>query len=90
MFRYHIIFQGRVQGVGFRYFCQMNASTLGLTGYARNLDNGMVEVQVQGEKLSIENFINKIKIGNLFIKVSDYSFKKVALIPNENKFKILY
>jgi acylphosphatase len=43
-----------VQGVGFRYFAQREAAGLGLTGYARNLDDGRVEVYAAGpeEKLS--------------------------------------
>ena len=46
--------RGRVQGVGFRYFAQHAATTLGLTGYTRNLDDGRVEVYAVGpeEKLS--------------------------------------
>ena len=46
--------RGRVQGVGYRYFAQHAASTLGLTGYARNLDDGRVEVYAAGpeDKLS--------------------------------------
>jgi acylphosphatase len=46
--------RGRVQGVGFRYFAQHAASSLGLSGYARNLDDGRVEVYAAGpeEKLS--------------------------------------
>jgi acylphosphatase len=46
--------RGRVQGVGFRYFAQHAAAGLGLTGYARNLDDGRVEVYAAGseEKLS--------------------------------------
>ncbi len=48
------VIRGRVQGVGFRYFAQHAASGLGLTGYARNLDDGSVEVYASGspEKLS--------------------------------------
>ena len=48
------IVRGRVQGVGFRYFAQRAAAGLGLTGYARNLDDGRVEVYAAGseEKLS--------------------------------------
>jgi acylphosphatase len=37
-----------VQGVGYRYFAQRAAVELGLTGYARNLDDGRVEVYAAG------------------------------------------
>lgn len=37
-----------MQGVGFRYFVQAKATALGLTGWARNLDNGNVEVYAAG------------------------------------------
>ena len=47
MVRYYIIVEGRVQGVGFRFFCTMNARTTDLTGWVRNMDNGMVEMEVQ-------------------------------------------
>lgn len=40
--------RGRVQGVGFRYFVQHSGSLLGLDGYARNLDDGRVEVYARG------------------------------------------
>ena len=40
--------RGRVQGVGYRYFAQKAAAGLGLTGYARNLDDGRVEIYAAG------------------------------------------
>ena len=40
--------RGRVQGVGFRWFVQKNASGLHMDGYARNLDDGRVEVYAIG------------------------------------------
>lgn len=48
------LIRGRVQGVGFRYFAQRAANELGLGGFARNLDDGRVEVYAIGpeEKLS--------------------------------------
>ena len=48
------VVHGHVQGVGYRYFAQKNASLLGLTGYAKNLDDGSVEVYAVGgpEQLS--------------------------------------
>ncbi len=44
------LIRGRVQGVGFRYFVEMVASELGVTGYTRNLDDGRVEVYAIGTK----------------------------------------
>ncbi len=40
--------QGTVQGVGFRYSTQAKANALGVQGYARNLDDGRVEVLACG------------------------------------------
>ncbi len=40
--------RGRVQGVGYRYFVERAAAELGLTGYAKNLENGCVEVYAVG------------------------------------------
>ena len=90
MIRYFLIFSGRVQGVGFRFFAQTNALKNSLTGIARNMNNGMVEVQVQGTEENINNFIYTVKKGNMFIRVDDVSIKKVNINPDEKKFKIVY
>ncbi len=54
------IIKGRVQGVGFRATVRMYAQQLKLTGYARNLSNGDVEIRAQGEKASLEKLISKL------------------------------
>src|SRR5262249_62389679 len=45
---YRFIVQGRVQGVGYRYFARRQAEALGVTGYARNRADGTVEVVGEG------------------------------------------
>ena len=52
--RKHIFFSGQVQGVGFRYRAVHLARPLGLTGWVRNLRDGRVEMEVQGDALAIE------------------------------------
>ncbi|ELY4521652.1 acylphosphatase [Cronobacter turicensis] len=54
---------GRVQGVGFRYTTQHEATRLGLTGYARNLDDGSVEVLACGEPEQVVKLIAWLKAG---------------------------
>ena len=88
MTRYYIVVDGRVQGVGFRYFCQMNASNLNLTGWVHNMSNGMVDMEVQGNENSIQKFISIISKGNYFIKVTSLSKKEIDIVPEEKKFKV--
>lgn len=52
--RLHAVVQGRVQGVGFRYFVSETAARLRLTGICRNLRNGDVEVVAEGEQGALE------------------------------------
>ncbi|MCL8360539.1 acylphosphatase [Escherichia coli] len=54
---------GRVQGVGFRYTTQYEAKRLGLTGYAKNLDDGSVEVVACGEEGQVEKLMQWLKRG---------------------------
>ncbi|MBS6032568.1 MAG: acylphosphatase [Pantoea sp.] len=54
---------GRVQGVGFRYSTQAEAKTLGVQGYARNLDDGSVEVLACGESEQVDALISWLKAG---------------------------
>ena len=55
--RKYILFYGRVQGVGFRYYAVNKAKQLGLTGWVRNLYDGSVEMEVQGEEALIDQLV---------------------------------
>ncbi|KPK33203.1 MAG: hypothetical protein AMS24_01795 [Chlamydiae bacterium SM23_39] len=56
-----IIVKGDVQGVFFRAHAKKYAENLSITGYAKNLINGDVEIIALGEKVKLEEFLEKIK-----------------------------
>lgn len=85
--RKHVIFKGRVQGVGFRYYCLGIARRMKLTGWVRNLYNGDVEMEVQGDSKDIEMYLYKIKQGDGFIRVDEMEVKPAEVLE-ENKFII--
>ena len=87
MKRYHAIVEGRVQGVGFRFFVMQIAQELGLTGSVKNLDNGMVEIYVQGDESLINQFFSKIYAGNNWIRVDDITSKSVPIEKEETTFE---
>lgn len=55
---------GRVQGVGFRWFAREEAQALGVSGWARNREDGTVELEAEGEPGALEAFIARLKDGN--------------------------
>ena len=64
------IVKGLVQGVGFRFFVQHKAASLGLTGWARNLDDGSVEVYATGPQARLEDLSESLKTGPRVAEVS--------------------
>ena len=71
--RYYGRAVGRVQGVGFRFFVQQNASELGLTGWVRNMDDGSVTMEIQGQDAPVDELERRIRKGNGFIRVDELS-----------------
>ncbi|MBN2138964.1 MAG: acylphosphatase [Sedimentisphaerales bacterium] len=57
----HVIFVGRVQGVGFRFTAHRIASRHFLTGFVRNAADGSVEMVAQGESGDVDECIREIK-----------------------------
>jgi acylphosphatase len=57
----HVIFKGRVQGVGFRYTASKIAQRFELTGLVRNLPDGSVEMRIQGLDGSVLSCIEEIE-----------------------------
>lgn len=61
--RLRILIEGRVQGVGFRWFVRQEARRLGLAGWVRNLDDGRVEVAVAGEDGAVRRLLDHVHVG---------------------------
>ena len=56
----HIYYEGTVQGVGFRIAAQTRATSLGLKGWVKNLDDGRVEVLCEGAERKIKAFLENM------------------------------
>lgn len=61
--RLHARVEGRVQGVGFRYFVLEQANRMGLTGWVRNRRDGSVEVVAEGERGKLEDLLAALRRG---------------------------
>ena len=60
---FHAKISGRVQGVGFRYYCRAEARRLNLSGWVRNLLDGSVEVMAEGSSKGLEDLLQWLKKG---------------------------
>jgi len=81
--RYKLTVKGYVQGVGYRYFCHRKASEYEIFGYAKNSADGSVELDIEGEKSLIAEFIKDLKIGPMNASVK-------AVITEEFPYENIY
>jgi acylphosphatase len=84
-----ITVSGRVQGVGFRYFVSTIAKRLKLNGYARNLYTGEVEIEVEGAREAMDEFVSSIRIGPPPAHVSNTKIEWGTCEGKFKKFEIL-
>ena len=66
-----IIVSGQVQGVGYRFFTQRIAEELKLSGWARNLPDGRVQVEVEGPRVRVEELLARLRVGPRLASVTD-------------------
>ena len=59
----HLVINGRVQGVGFRYHTNRVAQELGVTGWVRNRRDGSVEAMVSGAPDAVDKIIEWARHG---------------------------
>ena len=86
----HLIVVGRVQGVGFRYFSQRLGIENNLAGYVRNLPDGNVEIEAEGESQNIINFINSIRNDHPYARVLNIQQNDLPFTGKFENFQIKY
>ncbi len=77
------LIRGQVQGVGFRVHTRHEALRLGLTGYAKNLSDGRVEVLAVGESAVLAALERWLRIGPPAARVEEVSRSEVAAEERE-------
>lgn len=85
--RVYLLIKGSVQGVGYRYFCGRKAAEYGLYGYARNLPDGNVEVEAEGDSGMISDFIKDLRVGPFNASVRSVTVEELPL-QNYSEFKL--
>ena len=58
-----LIVSGEVQGVGFRHFVRESARALGVRGWTKNLPDGSVELEAEGDDAVMREFIKRVGVG---------------------------
>ena len=82
--------QGRVQGVGFRFFVQTEAKKARVTGWVKNENDGSVTMEIQGTPEQLTALEERIKKGNGFARVSQLDSTEIAVVTGESQFSINY
>jgi len=78
--RRHVLYSGRVQGVGFRFTCQSLARSFPVAGYVRNLPDGRVELVAEGDPRELDAFLAEIQqeMGSLIRDVVSESHSEAS------------
>ena len=84
MLQYHMIADGRVQGVGFRYFVQM------IAGWVKNRDDGRVEILAEGPEESLKQFAEAVRKGSPFSNVTNVTIEESHRLKGYRTFSISY
>ena len=84
-----ITVHGTVQGVGFRYIVRIAATRLGITGHVKNLDDGSVEIECEGEEERIDELVDIIKGSRKPIHVEDVKIRRADAEGKFATFRII-
>jgi acylphosphatase len=85
-----IIFEGRVQGVGFRYTTKDIAKGFDVCGWVKNLPDGTVELQVMGGEDEVTDFIKEIAEESAVAHhIQNLRTESIPLLENTSGFMIV-
>ncbi len=79
-----VFYEGRVQGVGFRWTARKIAQGYDVTGLVRNLPDGRVELQVSGDAEEVDAFLTDIRDSVLAGHITTEQRERISL-PNPFK-----
>jgi acylphosphatase len=82
------VVRGRVQGVGFRFFARDAARREGLTGWVRNLEDGGVEIEAQGDADALLRFEVSVRQGPRSARVDDVIVDSAPVADRRRDFTI--
>lgn len=85
--RLHIFFSGIVQGVGFRYQAKHAAQYMDLTGWVQNMEDGRVEMEVQGRPSDIGRMMTLIR-KNTRIRINSVQAYQMSAVSHDRDFRV--
>ena len=85
--RWHLVLSGQVQHVGLRYTALYLCRDLQLTGWVKNLPDGRVEMEIQGDVTSLRRFYVQLK-SQPHIHVAHADVAEVPLHSGERSFSV--
>lgn len=88
--RAHLLVHGRVQGVGFRAFVQSQAVRRALKGWVKNLPDGRVESEVEGDEALVNEFIRTVRRGPPLARVQNVDLEWINPHARDSSFEIMY
>ena len=84
-----VFYEGRVQGVGFRFTVKQLARGYEVTGWVRNLDDGRVELQCGGERAEVDAFLAAIAESELKSHIKSVTALPVPPLSGVRGFEIV-